>query len=172
MTVLRLILPAVRSICLKTINAFSVGFDKFWPEKPNWALESSFPLLFFSNFQAEINSKLEQLKEKENKIKILQNRVEELQKAGVEKKEISFSVVNLSLLQGWEIAYFFPRWIKLGLALIWWTSASLLILGNFVLQSLKCSLLLPYGSTLGKSTYERYCCLSHLSNNMLLFLLK
>ncbi|XP_066042391.1 centromere-associated protein E isoform X2 [Chamaea fasciata] len=42
--------------------------------------------------EAEINSKLEQLKEKENKIKILQNRVEELQKAGVEKKETSFSV--------------------------------------------------------------------------------
>uniref|UniRef100_A0A8C0US08 Centromere protein E n=1 Tax=Cyanistes caeruleus TaxID=156563 RepID=A0A8C0US08_CYACU len=42
--------------------------------------------------EAEINAKLEQLKEKENKIKILQNRVEELQKAGVEKKETSFSV--------------------------------------------------------------------------------
>ncbi|XP_010287226.1 PREDICTED: centromere-associated protein E, partial [Phaethon lepturus] len=42
--------------------------------------------------EAEINSKLEQLKEKENKIKILQNRVEELQKAGVEKKDTSFSV--------------------------------------------------------------------------------
>ncbi|XP_009472953.1 PREDICTED: LOW QUALITY PROTEIN: centromere-associated protein E [Nipponia nippon] len=42
--------------------------------------------------EAEINSKLEQLKEKENKIKILQNRVEELQKAGAEKKDISFSV--------------------------------------------------------------------------------
>ncbi|XP_010128196.1 PREDICTED: centromere-associated protein E, partial [Chlamydotis macqueenii] len=44
--------------------------------------------------EAEINSKLEQLKEKENKIKILQNRVEELQKAGVEKKDTSFSVVD------------------------------------------------------------------------------
>ncbi|NXB99334.1 CENPE protein, partial [Orthonyx spaldingii] len=42
--------------------------------------------------EAEINSKLEQLKEKENKIKVLQNRVEELQKTGVEKKETSFSV--------------------------------------------------------------------------------
>ncbi|KAJ7402468.1 hypothetical protein BTVI_86066 [Pitangus sulphuratus] len=41
--------------------------------------------------QAEIKSTLEQLKEKENEIKILQNRVEELQKAGVEK-ETSFSV--------------------------------------------------------------------------------
>ncbi|XP_027762952.1 centromere-associated protein E [Empidonax traillii] len=41
--------------------------------------------------EAEINSKLELLKEKENKIKILQNRVEELQKARVEK-EASFSV--------------------------------------------------------------------------------
>ncbi|NXM33742.1 CENPE protein, partial [Oxyruncus cristatus] len=41
--------------------------------------------------EAEINSKLEQLKEKENKIKILQNRVEELQKARVER-ETSFSV--------------------------------------------------------------------------------
>ncbi|XP_027492127.1 centromere-associated protein E isoform X2 [Corapipo altera] len=41
--------------------------------------------------QAENNSKSEQLKEKDNKIKILQNLVEELQKARVEK-EISFSV--------------------------------------------------------------------------------
>ncbi|XP_050194004.1 LOW QUALITY PROTEIN: centromere-associated protein E [Myiozetetes cayanensis] len=41
--------------------------------------------------QAELNSTLEQLKEKENKIKILQNRVEELRKARVEK-ETSFSV--------------------------------------------------------------------------------
>ncbi|NXM04965.1 CENPE protein, partial [Tyrannus savana] len=41
--------------------------------------------------QAELNSTLEQLKEKENEIKILQNRVEEFQKAGVEK-ETSFSV--------------------------------------------------------------------------------
>lgn len=47
-----------------------------------------------------MHSKLQQLKEKENKIKILQNRVEELQKAGVEKKETSFSVVNLSFLLG------------------------------------------------------------------------
>ncbi|XP_064273166.1 centromere-associated protein E isoform X2 [Passer domesticus] len=42
--------------------------------------------------EAEINSKLEQLKEKENKIKMLQNRVEELQKAEVEKKETSFAL--------------------------------------------------------------------------------
>ncbi|XP_009883830.1 PREDICTED: centromere-associated protein E [Charadrius vociferus] len=42
--------------------------------------------------EAEINSKLEQLKEKENKIKILQNRVEELQKAGAEKRDSYFSV--------------------------------------------------------------------------------
>ncbi|XP_009866288.1 PREDICTED: centromere-associated protein E, partial [Apaloderma vittatum] len=42
--------------------------------------------------EAEINSKLEQLKEKENKIKILQNRVEELQKAGAEKNDASLSV--------------------------------------------------------------------------------
>ncbi|XP_065693755.2 centromere-associated protein E isoform X2 [Patagioenas fasciata] len=40
--------------------------------------------------EAEINSKLEQLKEKENKIKILQNHVEELEKAGAEKKDTSF----------------------------------------------------------------------------------
>ncbi|NXY33539.1 CENPE protein, partial [Pomatorhinus ruficollis] len=48
--------------------------------------------VYNEELEAEINSKLEQLKEKENKIKILQNRVEELQKAGVEKKETSFSV--------------------------------------------------------------------------------
>ncbi|NWQ73509.1 CENPE protein, partial [Columbina picui] len=42
--------------------------------------------------EAEISSKLEQLKEKENKIKILQNRVEELEKAGAEKKDTYFSV--------------------------------------------------------------------------------
>ncbi|NWZ64648.1 CENPE protein, partial [Acrocephalus arundinaceus] len=48
--------------------------------------------MYNEELEAEINSKLEQLKEKENKIKILQNRVEELQKAGVEKKETSFSV--------------------------------------------------------------------------------
>ncbi|NXX75086.1 CENPE protein, partial [Urocolius indicus] len=42
--------------------------------------------------EAEMNSKLEQLKEKENKIKILQNRVEELQKERSEKKDMSFSV--------------------------------------------------------------------------------
>ncbi|XP_074397183.1 centromere-associated protein E isoform X2 [Zonotrichia albicollis] len=42
--------------------------------------------------EAEINSKLEQLKEKENKIKTLQNRVEELQKAEVERKETSFAL--------------------------------------------------------------------------------
>ncbi|XP_039237441.1 centromere-associated protein E isoform X2 [Pipra filicauda] len=41
--------------------------------------------------KAENNSKSEQLKEKDNKIKILQNLVEELQKARVEK-ELSFSV--------------------------------------------------------------------------------
>ncbi|XP_071893059.1 centromere-associated protein E isoform X3 [Anas platyrhynchos] len=44
--------------------------------------------------EAEISSKLEQLKEKENKIKTLQNRVEELQKAGVEKKDACVSAVN------------------------------------------------------------------------------
>ncbi|NXB76173.1 CENPE protein, partial [Donacobius atricapilla] len=48
--------------------------------------------VYNEELEAEINSKLEQLKEKENKIKILQNRVEELEKAGVEKKEMSFSV--------------------------------------------------------------------------------
>ncbi|NXE39375.1 CENPE protein, partial [Ptilorrhoa leucosticta] len=48
--------------------------------------------VYNEELEAEINSKLEQLKEKENKIKILQNCVEELQKAGVEKKETSFSV--------------------------------------------------------------------------------
>ncbi|NXI63346.1 CENPE protein, partial [Anseranas semipalmata] len=50
--------------------------------------------VYNEELEAEINSKVEQLKEKENKIKILQNRVEELQKAGVEKKDTSFSVVN------------------------------------------------------------------------------
>ncbi|NWV74730.1 CENPE protein, partial [Dasyornis broadbenti] len=48
--------------------------------------------VYNQELEAEINSKLELLKEKENKIKILQNRVEELQKAGVGKKETSFSV--------------------------------------------------------------------------------
>ncbi|XP_041905931.1 centromere-associated protein E isoform X1 [Corvus kubaryi] len=48
--------------------------------------------VYNEELKAEINSKLEQLKEKENKIKILQNRVEELQKARVEQKETSFSV--------------------------------------------------------------------------------
>ncbi|NXW72481.1 CENPE protein, partial [Hirundo rustica] len=48
--------------------------------------------VYNEELEAEINSKLEQLKERENKIKILQNRVEELQKAGVEKKEKSFSM--------------------------------------------------------------------------------
>ncbi|NXE22664.1 CENPE protein, partial [Ardeotis kori] len=50
--------------------------------------------VYNEELEAEINSKLEQLKEKENKIKILQNRVEELQKAGVEKKDTSFSVAD------------------------------------------------------------------------------
>ncbi|NXT33126.1 CENPE protein, partial [Pelecanoides urinatrix] len=48
--------------------------------------------VYNEELEAEVNSKLEQLKEKENNIKILQNRVEELQKAGAEKKDISFSV--------------------------------------------------------------------------------
>ncbi|NXJ98678.1 CENPE protein, partial [Corythaixoides concolor] len=48
--------------------------------------------VYNEELEAEITSKLEQLKEKENKIKILQTRVEELQKAGVEKKDTSFSV--------------------------------------------------------------------------------
>ncbi|XP_058659330.1 centromere-associated protein E isoform X2 [Ammospiza caudacuta] len=48
--------------------------------------------VYNEELEAEINSKLEQLKEKENKIKILQNRVEELQKAEVEKKETSFAL--------------------------------------------------------------------------------
>ncbi|NXI98148.1 CENPE protein, partial [Psophia crepitans] len=48
--------------------------------------------VYNEELEAEINSKMEQLKEKENKIKILQNRVEELQKAGAEKKDTSFSV--------------------------------------------------------------------------------
>lgn len=47
-----------------------------------------------------MKSKLELLKERENKINALQKRVEELQKAGAEK-DTSFSVVNLSFL-GWE----------------------------------------------------------------------
>ncbi|KAM6120403.1 centromere-associated protein E [Pterocles gutturalis] len=48
--------------------------------------------VYNEELEAEINSKLEQLKEKENKIKVLEHRVEELQKAGVEKKDASFSV--------------------------------------------------------------------------------
>ncbi|KAF4794881.1 centromere protein E [Turdus rufiventris] len=48
--------------------------------------------VYNEELEAEINSKLEQLKEKENKIKILQNRVEELEKAEVGKKETSFSM--------------------------------------------------------------------------------
>ncbi|KAM6072935.1 centromere-associated protein E isoform 2-T2 [Theristicus caerulescens] len=48
--------------------------------------------VYNEELEAEINAKLEQLKEKESKIKILQNRVEELQKAGAEKKDASFSV--------------------------------------------------------------------------------
>ncbi|NWX00924.1 CENPE protein, partial [Caloenas nicobarica] len=48
--------------------------------------------VYNEELEAEISSKLEQLKEKENKIKILQNRVEELEKAGAEKKDTSFSV--------------------------------------------------------------------------------
>ncbi|OWK55299.1 Centromere-associated protein E, partial [Lonchura striata] len=48
--------------------------------------------VYNEELEAEINSKLEQLKEKENKIKLLQNRVEELQKAGGEKKETSFAL--------------------------------------------------------------------------------
>ncbi|XP_054238811.1 centromere-associated protein E [Indicator indicator] len=48
--------------------------------------------VYNEELEAEINSKLEQLKEKENKIKILQNHVEELQKARVEKNDTSFSV--------------------------------------------------------------------------------
>ncbi|NXN66432.1 CENPE protein, partial [Himantopus himantopus] len=48
--------------------------------------------VYNEELEAEINSKLEQLKEKENKIKVLQNRVEELQKAGAEKKDSYFSV--------------------------------------------------------------------------------
>ncbi|XP_074946836.1 centromere-associated protein E isoform X2 [Phalacrocorax aristotelis] len=46
--------------------------------------------VYNEELEAEINSKLEQLKEKENKIKILHNRVEELQKAATEKKDTSF----------------------------------------------------------------------------------
>ncbi|CAN8208954.1 unnamed protein product [Coccothraustes coccothraustes] len=48
--------------------------------------------VYNEELEAEINSKREQLKEKENKIKILQTRVEELQKAEVEKKEMSFAL--------------------------------------------------------------------------------
>ncbi|NXL53328.1 CENPE protein, partial [Podilymbus podiceps] len=48
--------------------------------------------VYNEELEAEINSKMEQLKEKENKIKTLQNCVEELQKAGAEKKDTSFSV--------------------------------------------------------------------------------
>ncbi|XP_037991221.1 centromere-associated protein E [Motacilla alba alba] len=48
--------------------------------------------VYNEELEAEINSKLEQLKEKENKIKILQNRVKELQNAEVEKKETSFAL--------------------------------------------------------------------------------
>ncbi|NXJ81092.1 CENPE protein, partial [Trogon melanurus] len=48
--------------------------------------------VYNEELEAEINSKLEQLKEKENKIKILQNRVEELKKAEAEKNDTSLSV--------------------------------------------------------------------------------
>ncbi|KAM9381539.1 centromere-associated protein E [Phaethornis superciliosus] len=48
--------------------------------------------VYNEELETEINSKLELLKEKENTIKMLQNRVEELQKAGAEKTDTSFSV--------------------------------------------------------------------------------
>ncbi|NXU77178.1 CENPE protein, partial [Oreotrochilus melanogaster] len=48
--------------------------------------------VYNEELETEINSKLEQLKEKENTIKMLQNRVEELQKAGAERTDTSFSV--------------------------------------------------------------------------------
>ncbi|XP_051474239.1 centromere-associated protein E [Apus apus] len=48
--------------------------------------------VYNEELEAEINSKCEQLKEKENKIRILQNRVEELEKAGAEKTDTSLSV--------------------------------------------------------------------------------
>ncbi|XP_054018723.1 centromere-associated protein E [Dryobates pubescens] len=48
--------------------------------------------VYNEELEAEINSKLEELKKKENKIKVLQNQVEELQKARAEKKDTSFSV--------------------------------------------------------------------------------
>ncbi|NWS73103.1 CENPE protein, partial [Crotophaga sulcirostris] len=43
--------------------------------------------VYNEELEEEINSKLEQLKEKENKIKVLQNLVEELRKAEAEKKD-------------------------------------------------------------------------------------
>ncbi|XP_030305811.1 centromere-associated protein E [Calypte anna] len=48
--------------------------------------------VYNEELETEINSKLEQLKEKENTIKMLQKRVEELQKAGGEKTDTSFPV--------------------------------------------------------------------------------
>ncbi|NXY75167.1 CENPE protein, partial [Glareola pratincola] len=48
--------------------------------------------VYNEELEVEISSKLEQLKEKENKIKILQNHVEELQKAAAEKKDTYFSM--------------------------------------------------------------------------------
>ncbi|XP_026703732.1 centromere-associated protein E [Athene cunicularia] len=48
--------------------------------------------VYNEELEAEINSKLEQLKEKENKIKILENHMEELQKAVAEKKDTSSPV--------------------------------------------------------------------------------
>ncbi|NWW55145.1 CENPE protein, partial [Pedionomus torquatus] len=69
--------------------------------------------VYNEELEAEISSKLEQLKEKDNKIKILQNRVEELQKAAAEKKDTYSSMgdsdklieqLNKSLLDSETIA--------------------------------------------------------------------
>ncbi|NWR74872.1 CENPE protein, partial [Centropus unirufus] len=48
--------------------------------------------VYNEELEEEINSKLEQLKEKENKIQVLQNHVEELQKAEAERKDVSILV--------------------------------------------------------------------------------
>lgn len=69
---------------------------------------------------------MEQLKEKENKIKTLQNRVEELQKAGLEKKDACVSAVNVSFLlglRGYVGCYFVGYGLNIIIALVWLKSA-------------------------------------------------
>uniref|UniRef100_A0A8C3N0U6 Centromere-associated protein E n=1 Tax=Geospiza parvula TaxID=87175 RepID=A0A8C3N0U6_GEOPR len=61
--------------------------------------------VYNEELEVSLSMNLQILKEKENKIKILQNRVEELQKAEVEKKETSFALqLNKSLLDSEAIA--------------------------------------------------------------------